>query len=199
MPHYRITSKPLTIADAEPDARRLLEQTKATMGFVPNMYAAMAQMPALLDSYLHSYTAFRTGAGFTPQEQELVFLVISRENTCGYCMAAHSFVADHMSKLPTEITDAIRNDTTIADPKLAALASMTRTMFHTRGRPDHDSVQEFQAAGYQERQLLGIVLGLATKTLSNYSNHLLDPTVDAVFTARHWEAPLPTSTEGSPR
>jgi AhpD family alkylhydroperoxidase len=38
-------------------------------------------------------------------EQEVVFLTISRENECLYCMPAHSFVADKLPNVPTEVTD----------------------------------------------------------------------------------------------
>ena len=37
-------------------------------------------------------------------------------------MAAHSFVADKMSKVPADVTNAIRNNTETDDPKLKALS-----------------------------------------------------------------------------
>ena len=112
-PAYTLTLPAKTIEDADPKAREVLEQTKAKMGMVPNMYGVMANSPAMLQSYAQGYALFREDSGFTPAEQEIVFLTISRENECHYCMAAHSFVADNMSKVPTEVTDSIRNDAPI--------------------------------------------------------------------------------------
>ncbi len=42
-------------------------------------------------------------------------------------------------------------------------------------------VAAFRSAGFDERHVLGIILAIAVKSLSNYSNHLFKPEVDAVF------------------
>ena len=186
---YKIKSLPLlTIETAADKAKALLQKAKHQLGFVPNMYGAMANVPALFEAYSSTYAAFRQDGGFTPVEQEVIFLVVSRGNGCHYCMAAHSFVADEMSKVPPEVTDAIRGGRPIADAKLAALATFTRKMFDTRGRPSEADAREFFAAGYSEKNILGIVLAIGVKTFSNYANHVFHTPVDEVFTSRVWEA-----------
>lgn len=89
-----------TIETADAISSKHLQAAKEGMGMIPNMYAGMANNTALLDGYIQSYKTFRQNSGFTPQEQEVIFLSISSENNCEYCMAAHSFVADKMSKVP---------------------------------------------------------------------------------------------------
>lgn len=185
---YQISLPPQSIENAEPRAKALLESAKAALGFVPNMYALMVNGPGLLETYQHGYAHFREGSGFTMAEQEVIFLTISRENGCDYCMAAHSFVADKMSKVPLAVTDAIRDDLPLPDAKLAALNSFTRTMVAKRGLPSRGEVESFLNAGYTERHILGIVLAIGVKTLSNYSNHLVHTPVDAVFSSRVWAA-----------
>lgn len=59
-------------------------------------------------------------------------------------------------------------------------------MFITRGRPSPEDVELFLNAGYSERQILEIILALAVKTMSNYSNHLFDPEIDPIFKSRKW-------------
>ncbi|TPW12675.1 MAG: alkylhydroperoxidase AhpD core [Acidimicrobiaceae bacterium] len=186
MSTHQVALAPLSPEAAEPAAKAILDTTKAQMGMVPNMYGAMANLPVLLDSYVHGYGLFRAGAGFTPVEQEVVFLTLSRENGCHYCVAAHSFVADHLSHVPPAHTDAIRDGNEIGDRKLAALAVMTRTMFTTRGRPEPDDVAAFLAAGYTEHHLLAIVLAISVKTISNYTNHLFGTELDPMFAGRAW-------------
>lgn len=181
------TTLPLrTIEDAEPKARALLEGAKAQMGLIPNMYAAMANEPGVLVTYLSGYAAFREGAGFTPAEQEVVFLTISRENRCIYCVAAHSMVADTMSKVAIDVTNAIRDGKAVPDPKLATLAKFTKVMLESRGMPSNNDVDEFLSAGYSERQVLSIILAIAVKTLSNYTNHIFHTPVDPMFASRAW-------------
>lgn len=183
---YPLTLPAIDLGTATPRGSEVLQKAKAQVGFIPNMYANMVHSPGLLNTYLDGYAAFRAESGFTPAEQEVVFLVISRENGCEYCVAAHSFLADMKSGLDAEVTNAIRDDSPIADTKLAALAEFTRTLFHTRGLPSKAAVEAFLAAGYSERQILEIVLALAVKTLSNYANHLFHTPLDEMFSGRAW-------------
>jgi uncharacterized peroxidase-related enzyme len=183
---YKMMLPPKSLEDAEPIAKAVLEATHAHLGFVPNMYRVMANSPGLLDTYAHGYAAFRQQSGFSPAEQEVVLLTISRENGCRYCVAAHSFVADAMSKVPPEVTDAIRDGRAIDDPRLSALHVFTRAMVVKRGLPSQDDVNAFLAAGYTEGHILDVILAIAVKTISNYSNHLFHTPVDMLFENRVW-------------
>jgi len=92
-----------------------------------------------------------------------------------------------MSKVPPEITDAIREGRPIDDAKIRTLADFVKIMFDTRGRPSQAHVQAFLAAGYSEKNILGVLLAIGVKTLSNYANHLFDTPIDEVFAPRKWE------------
>jgi uncharacterized peroxidase-related enzyme len=176
----------LTVDTADARAREVLEAARAATGGIPNMYAGMANLPALLDTYLYGYQLFRKESTLTPAEQELVFLVISRVNECTYCVAAHSWIADKVSKTPHQAVQAVRNDDKIEDPKLRALAEFTRTMVLSRGNPTQAELDAFLSAGYTRNNVLEIILALAVKTISNYSNHLLHTEVDAKFESAAW-------------
>lgn len=184
---YQLTLNPITLDNAEPDARAILESAQAQVGFIPNMYARMVNSPGLLTTYLDGYERFRQQSGFTPVEQEVVFLTISRENGCEYCVGAHSVIADNMSKVPTAVTDALREGAPLPDAKLAALSAFTQVMVRQRGLPSRAQVDAFLSAGYTESRILEIVLAIAVKTLSNYANHLFHTPLDEVFAARAWE------------
>lgn len=183
---YQVTLPPITLDTAEGAAKEVLQKALKQVGFVPNMYANMVNSPGLLNTYLDGYAAFRADSGFSSVEQEVVFLVISHENGCEYCVGAHSFLADAKSGVPKEVTDAIRDGRPIPDAKLEALAAFTRVIFASRGLPDRKQVDAFLSAGYAERQILEIVLALAVKTLSNYANHLFHTPLDPVFEGRRW-------------
>lgn len=184
---YQLNLPFQTLEDAEPKAKEVLEKAKAQVGFIPNMYAGMVNSPGLLETYLDGYERFRNQSGFTPAEQEVVFLTISRGNGCDYCMAAHSMIAEKMSNVPVEVTEAIRNGQPIPDAKLAALATFTETLRETRGLPSKADVRAFLDAGFEERHVLEIILALAVKTLSNYANHLMHTPLDEAFAGHAWE------------
>lgn len=172
---------PTTLDVADGEAKELLSGAKARLGFLPNMYTYMANLPGMLDGYLRTYEAFRETTGFTPAEQETVFLTISRVNGCTYCTAAHSMIADKKSGVPADSLAALRNGGDLRDAKLDAVAKFTEAMVVSRGNPGKDAVDAFLAAGYGEKQVLGVVLAIACKTFSNYVNHLAATPVDDVF------------------
>ena len=186
---YRIKLSPVDASTATPRVKEPLEGARKRMGMIPNMYTRMANSPGALETYLYGYQRFRKDSGFSPAEQEVVLLTISAENGCEYCVAAHSVIADTSSKVPRDVTDAIRAGQAIPDARLRALSDLTRAIVATRGRPLEKDVQPFLAAGYSERHLLELVLAVAVKTISNYVNHLFETPVDDAFKASAWSAP----------
>lgn len=183
----RLTLPKQTIESAKGVAKPILEETKSKTGMVPNMYANMANVPGLLETYITGYQHFRSEGLFTPPEQEVVLLTISRYNACTYCMAAHSMLADKVSKVPANILSALRSGSPAPDEKLAALSTFTDIMLEQRGKPTEDQLKAFLEAGYNERQVLGIILAIAVKTISNYANHIFHTPVDAPFRAYEWK------------
>ncbi len=178
--------KKVAIEKAEPLARATLETAQQKLGMIPNMYAYMANAPGLLETYRIGYELFRQGSGFTPMEQEVIFLSISYENGCEYCMAAHSFLADVRSKVPAEVTEALREGRDIPDARLRALSRFTRVLVQRRGRPRQTDLDLFRAAGYTDAHVLQIILAIGVKTLSNYTNHVCGTDIDGAFAKRSW-------------
>lgn len=174
---------PVSHAAAEGQQKQILDEALKQVGFIPNMYANMVNAPAVLSTYLHGYGLFRGESGFAPAEQEVVFLAVSQANGCTYCAAAHSMIADKVSGVPAPVLSAIRQGQAIPDAKLAALYALTQEMVQTNGRPNQGSVAAFLDAGYQESHILYIVLAIAVKVLSNFSNHAFGTELDSRFAA----------------
>jgi uncharacterized peroxidase-related enzyme len=184
---YNINLKSIELESANDEQKSLLERSKKNNGMIPNMYKNMVNLPGLQDTYDVGYQHFRKSSGFTSQEQEVVFVTVSMENACGYCAAAHSFIADNMSNVPTEITNAIREGKELPDAKLNALSEFTKIMFESRGNPTEAEAKTFLKAGYTDKHILGIILALAVKTISNYSNHVFHTEIDEAFQGRKLE------------
>lgn len=189
MGEYRSPLKPRTVDTAEGDASERLAAAGKALGILPNMYGFMANSPGLLATYFDGAQRFRRESGFSPAEQEAVFLTVSRFNECDYCMAAHSFIGDNISGTPTEVTDALRDDGTVDDERFAAVVGMTRALLSTRGRPDDADVAAFKGAGFTDEQVLELILAIAVKTISNWSNHLFGTPLDPIFAGRSWIVP----------
>jgi AhpD family alkylhydroperoxidase len=141
--------QPVSHADAQGSQKELLDTALEQVRFIPNMYANRVNAPAVLSTYLHGYGLFRRESGFTPAEQEVVFLAISRTNGCNYCTAAHSMITDKMSGVPAPVLQAIRSHELIPDARLSALFNVTTEMAQGLGQPSPAAVQAFLDAGYQ--------------------------------------------------
>jgi uncharacterized peroxidase-related enzyme len=173
--------------EATETQKELLSITRKEYKMIPNMYRAMANHPVLLKSYMDTYKGFRTQSNFSSVEQEVVFLTISIDNNCSYCMAAHSIIADLVSKVPPNITDAIRTGAEIPDAKLKSLQVFTSIMLNKRGNPSEDDVRSFFEYGYNEHHILDIILAISIKIISNYTNHIFHTEIDSAFKIREWK------------
>lgn len=159
----------------------ILKNSKHRLGFIPNLYAMMANSEGLLSTYITGDENFRQFSRFTPVEQEIIYLAISLENKCDYCVSAHTAIAKNMTKIPEEIIDILKKSGELKDKKLNAVFKFTKFLVNHRGWADKDDVDAFLAAGYTEQDVLYIILAIGVKTLSNYMNHLTHTPVDVAF------------------
>jgi uncharacterized peroxidase-related enzyme len=178
-----------TIDSAPAGSASILDAANKGLGFVPNLYAHLAESPAALQAYKQLGSLLEQSA-FTPQEQQAILIAVSVENGCEYCVAAHSFIARNMVKVANETISALRNKQPLPNPKLNALVSFATAVVRERGWvANSQALKEFFAAGYTQQHALEVVLGVAMKTLSNYANHLTDTPLDAAFAGEAWKIP----------
>jgi len=172
--------------DTAPEASRsILERVEGAYGFIPNIYGVMAESPAAVTAYTQITETLQEHAALDAAEQQLVMLAVSRDNGCGYCVAAHSMVAG-MAEAPEETVAALREGREPEDPKHAALVRFARSTLENRGWPSEEDRQAFLDAGYTTRHALDVLTILALKTLSNYTNHLADTPLDEAFAGHAW-------------
>lgn len=107
-----------TIETAPDAAKPILQSALKGYGFVPNLYAAMAQAPTILEGYM-SLSAIFSKTDLSETERQIILMTNNRLNGCKYCMAAHTTLSQ-MAGVADDIVDALRNDTAIADTKLEA-------------------------------------------------------------------------------
>lgn len=168
---------------AEP-VRSTLAGLRKKYGFLPNLYRVFAHAPAALNGYNALAERYHADSTLNATERNLVLLAAARENECKYCVAVHSTVAD-MQKDAGDVTDAIRDDRPIADPKLEALRLLTQVLVRQRGHANAE-VKRFLEVGYRPEQVMDVLTGIALKTLSNYVNHVAETPLDDAFKARAW-------------
>ena len=177
-----------TPASAPEKSRPMLDGAIAKLGFLPNLYAHLAEAPAALEAYFGLSAQFDK-TSLSPAERQVVLLAASVENGCEFCVAAHTMLAQVMANVPTAIVDALRAAETVPDSRLDALAGFTRSMVRDRGWVSDEASRAFYSAGFNQQQAIEVVLGVTMKTLSNYANHLTGTQTNPELAAHAWSKP----------
>ncbi len=180
-----MTQFPVHTPESAPAASaRKLELIRQNLGFIPNLAGVLAEAPAALESYF-SLGALFDKTSLSRTERQVVLLAVSRENRCEYCMAAHTVVA-RMQSVPESVIESIRNDDRIPEAKLEVLRRFTTAIVRKRGVLDKEDLDAFFNVGYSKAHVLEVIVGVAMKTISNYTNHIAATPLDAAFASAAW-------------
>ena len=180
-----MTDFPTHTMDSAPEAAKpILQASLKSYGFVPNLYATMAEAPTILEGYTTLSTIF-SKADLSETERQIILMTNNRLNGCQYCMAAHTTLSQ-MAGVSEDVVKALRNNTPIQDKKLEALRQFSIAINESRGWPTDLQISAFHSAGYSRQSVLEVVLGTALKVLSNYTNHVAQTELDSAFKANAW-------------
>ena len=174
-----------SIDTAPADSKPLLEAGKNAFGFVPNLYGVLAESPQLLEAYQTIAKLF-SETSLSAEERHVVWLTINVEHRCHYCVPPHSAMAKN-DGVDEAIVTALREERALPDARLEALRQFTLNLVRNRGWVSEEDVSTFLAAGFTKRNVQDVILGLAHKVISNYTNHLADTPIDAPFRDEKWE------------
>ena len=180
-----------TVEDAPDESKRPLAESHNVFGFIPNVLGVMAEAPPLLKAYMAVWEFF-DNSSLGPVERQVVYLAANYANSSPYSMAGHSRLAQ-IEGVPEEIISALRGGTPIAEPRLEALRQFTERTVETRGTPGQEETEAFLAAGFTNRNVLEVVLGIAIKAMSNYTNQLAETPLDDIIADFAWSKPTDTA------
>ncbi|MCK0145067.1 carboxymuconolactone decarboxylase family protein [Arenibacter sp. F26102] len=179
------TLKVHNIETAPEASKPLLEKSQKAYGMIPGLHGVLAGAPEVLDAYQKLHELF-VNTSFNEEELTVVWQSINVEHACHYCVPAHTGIAK-MMKVDNSITEALRTETALENPKLEALRTMTLTIVRNRGNVTQENLETFFAVGYEQRHVLEIILGLSQKVISNYTNHIANTPIDAAFKSFAWK------------
>ncbi len=179
-----------TVESAPEGSKDLLAGAQKNYGFVPNLLGLMAGAPTNLKAYLMLGQALGETT-FTPVEQQVIALTVSRINECTYCMAAHSGIAK-MAGMSDITLASLREGDSLDEARLDALATFVAAVVTKRGRVSLDDQAAFFAAGFSQSQVLEALVGVTMKTLSNYTNHIAETPLDSHFQSFEWSPAVPS-------
>jgi AhpD family alkylhydroperoxidase len=148
---------------------KLAEVTK-NWGFTPKLHGMLAESPVALKAYDQLF-ALVSESTLSPVEQQVAYQAINVLHECEYCTAGHTFLSRNAG-VPEDVIQALRNEEPITDARLQALRIFSETVVRERGFASDSAIDAFINAGFTRANVLEIVTIIATKTISNYTNHL---------------------------
>jgi alkylhydroperoxidase family enzyme len=178
------TLKVHSIESAPEGSKLHLEESVKTLGMLPGLHGVLAGAPKTLEAYKTLHELF-ANSSFNAEELTVVWQSINVEHECHYCVPAHTGIA-HMMNVDPALTDALRNGEAMPNEKLQILQNTTLSIIRNRGRISDAELETFYAKNYKEQQVLEIILGIAQKTISNYTNHIANTPVDTPFQKFAW-------------
>lgn len=175
-----------TIETAPPDSKEMLASVMTRFGFLPNVYAHLAEAPAALEGLLKLSTIFMRSS-LSERQRHVLMLTSSVENRCTFCVAAHTrgAIAGGLSQ---QSIAAIRDGRGPEDAQDAAMASFVRAMIRSKGFVSDSELSEFFAAGFSPRNALEVVLGVTLKIITNYANHMTHTELNGELAEFRWSA-----------
>jgi uncharacterized peroxidase-related enzyme len=153
------------------------------LGVVPNLFRLVGNSPAALEGYLGLNGALGKGA-LEAATRERIALAVAEINGCSYCLSAHSYLGKNLAKLSdTEI--AANRDGGSTDQKADAAVRFAVKVVNARGHVADSDIKAVKDAGYNDAQVIEIVLHVALNTLTNYVNEVARTEIDfPVVTAK---------------
>ena len=102
---------------------------------------------------------------------------MSEINGCDYCLSAHTYVAKNLVKLDDAEITANRSGAS-NDMKADAAVRFAAKVARERGHVGEADISAVKLAGYNDAQVIEIVLHVALTTLTNYVNEVVKTDID---------------------
>ncbi|MHA1154020.1 MAG: carboxymuconolactone decarboxylase family protein [Alphaproteobacteria bacterium] len=166
---------PIDPAQAEGQAKVLLDGVRKKYGMVPNLLATLANAPAALEAYLSLGQALGRSS-LDGKTREAIALTVAGENGCDYCAAAHSAIGAGLGMAAEELAANLAGRS--SDPRVAAILRFARAVVVERGWVGDNELAEARAAGLGDGEITEIVATVAASIFSNYFNHVAGTEID---------------------
>ena len=157
------------------DSTGLLAQIHAAFGATPNMFKAVSNSPAALQSMWGSFGALG-GGKIGARLGEQIAVAVADRNDCAYCLAAHTALGRKAGASAEEMSAAQADQSD--DPKTAAALRFAVAVVANRARIGDEQVQDLRAVGFDDEEIVEIMAHVALNLFTNYVNVAFKVPVD---------------------
>ncbi|QMV74127.1 peroxidase-related enzyme [Comamonas piscis] len=156
-------------------SQAVMAQIQSAFGATPNMFKAVANSPAALQSMWAAFGALGKGSIGAKLGEQLA-VAIANYNRCEYCLAAHTVLGQKAGASLADMSAAQIGQS--GDPKTAAALDFALKVVAQRAQIIDADVAALRAAGFGDEEVVEIMAHVALNLFTNYINVALDVPVD---------------------
>lgn len=154
----------VTKENANAEQKALLDAIQSQLGMVPNFLKVFANSPAALRAFLGLHGIAGEGS-LDAQTRERIALALAQQNSCQYCVSAHTAIGRKAGLNATEI-EANRAGTS-ADAKAAAAVKFAKALAEHSGEVTTAEIVAIRNAGYSDAEIVEIITHVGMNVLTN--------------------------------
>lgn len=154
----------VTPATATAEQAALFDAIHNKLGVVPNFLKAFANSPAALRAFLGLHGIAGEGS-LDAQTRERIALALAQQNSCEYCLSAHTAIGRKAGLDNGEIS-ANRAGTS-QDARAAVAVKFARSLVTHMGDVTTAELLEMRNAGYSESDIVEIITHVGMNILTN--------------------------------
>lgn len=149
---------------ANAEQKALLDAIQGQLGMVPNFLKVFANSPVALQAFLGLHGVANAGS-LTPQTRERIALALAQQNSCEYCVSAHTAIGRKAGLTGDEIAAARAG--TSEDAKAAIAVKLARSLVEHKGDITTAELIEAREAGYTDADIVEIITHVGMNLLTN--------------------------------
>lgn len=150
--------------NANAEQKALLDAIQGQLGMVPNFLKVFANSPVALQAFLGLHGMANAGS-LSPQTRERIALALAQQNTCEYCLSAHTAIGRKAGLTGDEIAAARAGSS--EDAKAAVAVKLARSLVEHKGDITTAELVEAREAGYSDADIVEIITHVGMNLLTN--------------------------------
>lgn len=154
----------VTNDSANAEQKSLLDAIQSQLGMVPNFLKVFANSPSALRAFLGLHGIANEGS-LDVQTRERIALALAQQNSCQYCVSAHTALGRKAGLTSAEI-EANRAGTS-RDTKAAAAVKFARALVEQTGDVTTAEILAVRNAGYSDSDIVEIITHVGVNLLTN--------------------------------
>jgi uncharacterized peroxidase-related enzyme len=151
-------------SNANAEQKALLDAIQSQLGMVPNFLKAFANSPVALKAFLGLHGVANEGS-LSPQTRERIALALAQQNSCEYCLSAHTAIGRKAGLTSDEM--AANRAGRSEDAKAAVAVKLARSLSEHRGEITSAELIEARNAGYTDADIVEIITHVGMNLLTN--------------------------------